>query len=119
MALEAILGEQEGAIEAVDRNKFHALDDRFHREICVGSDVGYVWDLIHESKAHMDRIRMLSLDASSQRHAYGEHVAIFDAISARDPDGAATAVNTHLSRILVLIEQIKTENHGWFTQSAG
>lgn len=117
-ALAALIGRQKAAIEAQDRDGFHALDDQFHREICIRSGVGYVWALIHDSKAHMDRIRMLSLHLSSQRQALEEHVAILDALSARDPDAAAAAVTRHLSRILVLIEEVKAMNHNWFTDVA-
>jgi GntR family transcriptional regulator, rspAB operon transcriptional repressor len=66
----------------------------------------------------MDRIRMLSLNSSSQRLALNEHIAILDAIRARDPEAAAAAMNRHLSRILMLIEEIKAENHAWFTDIA-
>lgn len=113
-ALAALIEAQRGAIEAQDRHAFHALDDRFHREICVQSGVGYVWDLIHESKAHMDRVRMLSLSPSSQRHALDEHAAILAALIARDAEAAVTAITRHLSRILVLIEELRAQDHGWF-----
>lgn len=117
-ALAALIEQQKAAVEAQDREKFHALDDAFHKEICAQSGVGFVWDLIHESKGHMDRIRMLSLNSSSQRLALNEHIAILEAIRARDLEAAAAAMNRHLSRILVLIEQIKAENHTWFTDIA-
>lgn len=117
-ALASLIEAQKAAVEGRDRERFHALDDQFHREICVQSGVGYVWELIHENKAHMDRIRMLSLDSSSQRHALDEHIDIFNAISARDPDAAAAAITKHLSRILVLIEEVKALDHSWFTDAA-
>jgi len=117
-ALAALIERQKAAIEAQDRDGFHALDDQFHREICMRSGVGYVWDLIHDSKGHMDRIRMLSLNPSSQRQALEEHVVILDALSARDPDAAAAAITNHLSRILVLIEEVKAMNHSWFTDAS-
>ncbi len=116
--LERLIDEQRAAIEAQDRARFHALDDQFHREICVQARVGYVWDLIHESKAHMDRIRMLSLSAQSQRLALGEHIAILDAIAGHDPDAAAEAMTRHLSRIMVLIAEVKATSHAWFTDLA-
>ncbi|MFK7992514.1 MAG: GntR family transcriptional regulator [Granulosicoccus sp.] len=116
--LADILEEQKAAIVANDRNLFHALDESFHRQICALSGVGYVWDLIHDNKAHMDRVRMLSLNSSSQQHALDEHVAILDAIIKGDQDTAAQATVDHLSRILILIEEIKGVNHRWFTDSS-
>lgn len=116
-ALAAIIERQREAIEVDNRNLFHALDEEFHREICTRSGVAYVWDLIHESKAHMDRIRMLSLSSSSQRYALIEHIALYDAIAAKQPDVAEKAMTDHLSRILVLIDEVKALDHSWFTDS--
>ncbi|SFR46623.1 GntR family transcriptional regulator [Litoreibacter janthinus] len=114
-ALSNLIEQQKVAIAAGDRMQFHTLDDQFHKEICVQSGVGYVWDLIHENKAHMDRIRMLSLDTSSQHFALEEHIEMYEAISSCNGEAAAAAVTKHLSRILQLIETIKQENHNWFT----
>lgn len=116
--LASLIEAQKAAIEAQDRHGFHALDEQFHREICVRAGVGYVWDLIRDSKAHMDRVRLLSLNSTSQRQALDEHVAIFVAVSARDADAAAAAITRHLSRILVLIEEVKALDHSWFTDLA-
>ena len=115
-ALDALLDRQQAAIDAGQREIFHALDDQFHREICARSGVGFVWDLIHESKAHMDRVRMLSLDASSQKLAISEHREICAAVRARDEDAAADALRRHLSRIRNLISVLKEQNHSWFTE---
>ncbi|SEN48265.1 transcriptional regulator, GntR family [Pseudorhodobacter antarcticus] len=117
-ALRALIDAQKTAITAQDRALFHALDDQFHREVCIRSGVGYAWDLIHDSKAHMDRIRMLSLNSQSQQHALREHIAILDAIEQGNPDAAARAMDSHLSRITTLIAEVKAVNHGWFTDAA-
>ncbi|WP_300587813.1 GntR family transcriptional regulator [Marivita sp.] len=114
-ALSSLIEQQKEAIAENNRNRFHALDDAFHREICVQSGVEYAWDVISENKGHMDRVRMLTLDTSSQKFALNEHIAILDAITARAPDAAADAIDKHLSRILIQIEKIKAENHNWFT----
>lgn len=116
-ALADLIDAQRTAIRTQDRHEFHRLDDQFHREICMRSGVGYVWDLIHESKGHMDRIRMLSLSTASQQRALDEHVMMYDAICAQDQDRVAACITQHLGRIVALIEQIKTENHTWFTDA--
>lgn len=113
--LRSIIDAQKETISESDRDGFHALDDHFHRQICVLSGVGYVWDLIHDNKAQMDRVRMLSLTSASQQLALEEHTAILNAIEQRDADAAAKAFTDHLSRIMLLIEEIKAENHRWFT----
>ena len=114
-ALSTLIEEQTLAIAENDRERFHALDDQFHREICTRSGVGYAWDMIHDSKAHMDRIRLLSLSSKSQQLALQEHILILEAITRNDPEAAAAAMTKHLSRITVLIDEIKAKNHQWFT----
>lgn len=117
-ALQTLIDAQTAAIAANDRERFHALDDQFHQQVCIRAGVGYAWDMIHDSKAHMDRIRMLSLNTESQKLALGEHIAILDALSRKDSNAAAAALEKHLSRITSLIAEIKAVNHDWFTGSA-
>ncbi|SFK93639.1 transcriptional regulator, GntR family [Loktanella salsilacus] len=116
--LASLISQQRQAITDGDRQKFHILDDQFHRQICVSADVGFAWDIISDHKAHMDRVRMLSLDTSSQNRALDEHIAILAAITARDPNGAAHAMTAHLTRIETLIAQLKQQSHNWFTDDS-
>ncbi|KQI68437.1 GntR family transcriptional regulator [Loktanella sp. 3ANDIMAR09] len=115
--LHALIARQKEAIAAQDRDLFHALDEEFHIAICGLADVPFVWDIIQDSKAHMDRIRMLSLNTTSQKLALQEHVAILDAISARDADTAEAAMTGHLSRIVVVIEELKKEQRSFFQET--
>ncbi|GAA6182734.1 GntR family transcriptional regulator [Shimia sp.] len=115
--LAALIEEQKDAISAKDRDRFHALDDAFHREICEQSGVGYVWNLIHENKAHMDRVRMLTLDSASQKLALDDHIKIFNAIRSNDTDAVEREMTEHLARILIQIEAIKADKHNWFTEN--
>jgi DNA-binding GntR family transcriptional regulator len=117
-ALQDLLDAQADAIARQAKEEFHTLDDAFHRTICERAGLSYVWDLIHESKAHMDRVRMLTLNSQSQHLAYTEHIALLQAIGQRDGDAAAQIVRTHLSRIQSLIHQMQAENHSWFTEDA-
>jgi DNA-binding GntR family transcriptional regulator len=116
-ALDALIEEQRHAMEAADKPLFHALDDRFHMEVCERSGVGFVWDLVAERKAHTDRVRMLSLSFAS-RLAWEDHLAIMAALKARDADAAADAIRTHLSRIRDQIAFIRAQNHSWFAGDA-
>lgn len=114
-ALGALIDQQRIAIADQDRERFHALDDAFHREICKQAGAAYVWDVISENKAHMDRVRMLTLDTTSQQAALTEHIAILEAIAARQPDRVADSVTQHLARIVDQINRLKAEQHDWFT----
>lgn len=113
--LQGLVDAQKKASDTLDKKLFHALDDQFHREICARSGLGFAWDLIHESKAHMDRVRMLSLDKSSDI-ALNEHREILAAMIARDGEATAEAMRRHLARIRVFVAQIKVQNHQWFAE---
>ena len=113
-ALSAIIEKQKEAFFADDKARFHQLDDDFHAEICNRAGVGYVWDLIKDSKGHMDRVRMLSLTSPSQKVALDEHVGILAMLIKANVEGAMQSVTAHLDRILELIDRVKSQNHQWF-----
>lgn len=112
--LATLIEQQKVAVAKNDRQKFHALDEEFHLEICRSSRLDYVWDLICESKGHMDRVRMLSLTETSLEIALNDHTNLFAAISAREAVAAAAVLEQHLGRFVFLIEQMKIQNHNWF-----
>jgi DNA-binding GntR family transcriptional regulator len=116
-AIEAIIAQQERAVEARDPAAFHDLDDQFHREICERAGTGFAWETAREMKSHMDRVRFLSLSFASER-AFEEHKLILAAIRSRDPDRAAEMVRLHLSRILDQIVRIRAENEAYFADEA-
>ena len=112
-ALESILNNQRSAVEARDAALFHALDDQFHREICERTGHGYAWDIIRENKAHMDRVRFLSLSFASP-DAYGDHLKVMAALRSRDPALAMAEMRSHLGRIRHQIRRIRAENQTYF-----
>ena len=115
--LEALLDDQAAAIAAGDRERFHGLDDEFHRQICVLCGHDYAWTLIREQKAHMDRVRFMSLSFGAQS-ALDDHVAILDALRVGDGPGSVVAMRTHLSRIEDHLPRIRAE-HGEHFRSEG
>ncbi len=114
-ALNRLIGAQDDAIKAVDKTKFHALDDEFHRQICIRSGLEFAWELISENKGHMDRVRILSLEFAL-RDAWDDHALIFNALSARDPERAAEAMQSHMARILRQIDRIRAAHVALFEE---
>ncbi|WP_413204171.1 GntR family transcriptional regulator [Rhodospirillum sp. A1_3_36] len=112
-ALEDILAQQDRAVLQGDKMGFHDLDDLFHRQICERAGVGYVWRLIQEHKAHMDRVRFLSLSFASQR-AYDDHRHLFEALKNRNGEEAVEQMRRHLSTILEHFPRIRAENTEYF-----
>jgi DNA-binding GntR family transcriptional regulator len=116
-ALQAVLDDQRESVAARDAVRFHSLDDRFHREICQRAGVGFAWDLIRENKAHMDRVRFLSLSFASE-FAYRDHVEILAALRTRDPALASDRMRAHQTRIMEQIVRIRAENAAHFADEA-
>jgi GntR family transcriptional regulator, rspAB operon transcriptional repressor len=114
--LEAILKRQKAAVAADDRIGFHELDDAFHQAICAASGNGFAWALIRENKAHMDRVRYLSLSFGAQS-AFDDHLRILAALKAHDPDRAAHEMRVHLSRIVDILGQIRTTRPEIFAEA--
>lgn len=107
-ALSQLLDLQAREIAAGNRAGFHALDDRFHHDICAFAGLEFVWTLVKENKGHMDRARYLSLSYGADT-AFAEHGQILDALRRRDPDAAVAAIRQHLSRIEGIIARLRVD----------
>jgi DNA-binding GntR family transcriptional regulator len=112
-ALDDILDAQSKAVKASDAVSFHGLDDRFHKEICERAGLAFAWDIIRENKAHMDRVRFLSLSFASH-DAFNDHVEVMDAMRARDEERAMRHMRIHLSRIKEQIVRIRADHSRYF-----
>lgn len=102
-ALETELRRQiERQMELPDRqpDKFLELDELFHRTLAEAAGKTYAWKVVEEVKAHMDRVRYLSTREFPTKRLVKQHIAIVDAIVARDPQAASEAMRTHLRAIM-------------------
>ena len=112
-ALDGLLAAQEAAMLQDDRERFHGLDDEFHRQICALSGLEFAWTLIRESKAHMDRVRWLSLSFGAPT-ALQDHRAILEALKAGDAEAAVAAMRTHLGRIEDILARVRKTHAAHF-----
>ena len=113
--LEANVAEQEKAVAAGEKLSFHELDDEFHRCICRIAGHDYAWSVIRDSKAHMDRVRYLSLSFGAQS-ALDDHKLILSAMRDRDVGLAVAWMRKHLSRIEGIIAQIRADHDEYFEE---
>ncbi|WP_428644012.1 GntR family transcriptional regulator [Roseibium sp.] len=113
--LDVLLKDQQAAVTAGERQLFHRLDDDFHRRLCAISGHEYVWSLIREQKAHMDRVRFLSL-ASGAQIALDDHIDIIAAIRDGKKELAEARLTTHLGRIQTILGKIRSENPDHFEE---
>lgn len=113
--LDTMIAEQRRAVDAGDKLHFHALDDEFHRTICRLSGHDYAWTLIRDNKAHMDRVRYLSLSFGAAS-ALSDHEQILAALHERDVGLAVEWMRVHLSRIGGIIAQIRSDHDEYFEE---
>ncbi len=104
---------QRVAILDDDRPRFHQLDDKFHKKICTISGHPFAWQIISESKSHLDRVRLLSLSFNQER-TMQEHQGLVDAMENRDGVKAVILIRQHLSRLVEEMTRIRSENTGYF-----
>ncbi|SNY93216.1 transcriptional regulator, GntR family [Cohaesibacter sp. ES.047] len=114
-ALTGQIEQQGKAVETKASDLFHRLDEDFHREIYERAGVGFVWDLIKENKAHMDRVRYQSLPLNLD-NAFQCHKKILAAIKARDKEWAAREMDLHLSEIFSLLKTVREEYPEYFEE---
>lgn len=114
--LAQTLVAQQEAVHAKDQKLFHALDDDFHRYICKLAGHEYVWALIREQKAHMDRVRFISLTIGAAQKAYDDHVDLVESLRTRDRKRLETTLTEHLGRIELILGKIRDEKPEYFQE---
>ncbi len=114
-SLKMCLAQQKVVVDALDYERFGALDYEFHKTLCEVARVDFAFEVISAEKASVDRLCMLSI-AKEDRVAQllEDHEAISSCIAAKDPDGAVAAGMLHLTRLDATIESISTLNPDYF-----
>lgn len=117
-ALRLNLALQKEAMELSDPAEFHALDEAFHQIICQTAGHIHAWTLIREQKAHMDRIRYLTLSQERRKLVYQQHLDVVDCLAANDLAGAEASFRSHVGDIANVMERVRRENISYFEESS-
>lgn len=112
---EKIIAEQKVAAKDDDPLAFQKLDDKFHQTLAGFTSYARVASLIEAEKAHMDRVRNLSLHISGQyKRIIAQHNAIIKAIKAGSSAEAAKAMSVHMKDVYNILEVIPQEHPEYF-----
>jgi GntR family transcriptional regulator, rspAB operon transcriptional repressor len=112
---EKILEDQKRAADQDDALAFQNLDDDFHQTLAKFTQYNRVATFIEAEKAHMDRVRSLSLHVSGQyKRILSQHTAIIKAIKAGSVEKAAAAMSVHLKDVYNILEVIPQEHPEYF-----
>lgn len=102
--------QQEAAADGAG-DAYFDLDEDFHNLLARAAGRLQAWDAIDDVKAHMDRVRWLSMKCFGRLQAsFEQHDAIFAPLRRRDPDGAAEAMRHHLQDSFDTLKMVR-ERH--------
>lgn len=111
--LRKCLSKQKKALKS-DPTVFYNLDEEFHETLCNISGHVHVWSLIREQKAHMDRIRYLTLSESRRPQVVQEHREIVDLLAENDLHGAEESLRAHFAGVTVALSGLREEYPSYF-----
>ena len=113
--LEENLHQQDRARKAGDLDGFYLLDDSFHHKLCDLSGHVTVWTVSERAKAHLNRIRRLSLGMPHYlEEMIAEHHLVLDAVAANDSDLAEQHLRAHLRTVLREVPRMRAEHPNYF-----
>lgn len=109
--LKQLLEEQRRLAAARDQKAFEQADRAFHQSLYEAAGVPDLWDIVRRQSGQIDRLRLLHLPLPGKMdQILRDHRLIVKAIESDDAEGAADALNKHLSGTLSIIPKIR-ERH--------
>jgi DNA-binding GntR family transcriptional regulator len=118
-ALEAVVQEM-GGVPLNEVERYHELNERFHRTIYRGAREPRLLKLVSELRdASAAYMRLYALHQPNRDATDREHRAIFEACRDRDPDRAAAATAAHLEHLVDFLSGMLPPHPPDATDSAG
>jgi DNA-binding GntR family transcriptional regulator len=114
-----LVERQKRVIASGDNDAFFHLDEAFHRTLAEAAGCAPAWRTIEGVKAHMDRVRYLSLpEATPGERLIAQHEAILAGLVARDASASAEAMGAHLREILSSLPRLAARHPKLFEGEA-
>jgi DNA-binding GntR family transcriptional regulator len=113
--LRSLLVEQEEAGREGDLVHWFATDEELHRSLLEIGGHPKAWSIVSSAKAHLDRVRMLSLpDPKILAELHAQHTAIVDHVAAKERKKADSVLTSHLRIALEILEKLESEHPDYF-----
>jgi GntR family transcriptional regulator, rspAB operon transcriptional repressor len=112
----ALLAAQEDALARGEEERFHELDEAFHRNLADSADLAGVWNTIQGAKARVDRVHRLAAVEGRLPVVIQEHRAVIEALDEGRGEEAVVRLEYHLDRILALLDMLVGRNQRYFVE---
>lgn len=113
--LEENIKKQESTILEDDHQKLYELDELFHQAISRGAGKERVWSVIQQEKAHLNRIRVLSLSANIDWGVIlTQHKEIIASIKEQNEEEADELMRMHLTKLRMDQQELKQKFPDYF-----
>ncbi|MDR1649645.1 MAG: GntR family transcriptional regulator [Synergistaceae bacterium] len=108
---------QEYSLKSGNWTKFMEYDDAFHRQFYLLTGKMMSRQLVESVQDHFDRVRLLSIDASSCKRLVEEHRELLEAVKRGDKTTAGAITTSHLSRYLEDEKTIRSRYRDYFVET--
>jgi DNA-binding GntR family transcriptional regulator len=116
-ALEQNMNEQQAAMHADDRVRFHKCDLELHDLFLAELGYDRVKASVFAARAQLDRLRLFMCTPRRQASTFAEHRRIVDALASRDPAAAGQAMEHHLNIVMNELAGFAADNPDVFSNS--
>lgn len=115
LVLRELLAAQRAAAADHDLRRWFALDEDLHRTLLEIAGHRRVWSVVQSAKAHLDRVRMLSLpEPEVIEELIGQHARIVDGALSGERQSAETELVRHLRLVLDHLEAFEERHPHYF-----
>ncbi|WP_299812365.1 GntR family transcriptional regulator [uncultured Roseibium sp.] len=104
----------EGQINKMDL--FNELDRSFHAALFEGAGMSRINEMVRRKMGHLARCQRLELPVEGKmKTILQQHARVIEELEAGDAQGAAAAMNEHLSGTISRVEKLREEFPDYFT----
>ncbi len=113
--LRGLLDDQEEAGRKGDLRRWFATDEDLHRTLLEIGGHPRVWPIVSSAKAHLDRVRMLSLpDPEILDELHTQHREIVEHVTSKQRRKADEVLSRHLRIALDVLEPLEERHPDYF-----
>jgi len=115
-SFDRALRRQGAAIREREYATFYQWDETFHNLMCSMSGHAGISKIINSARAHLDRLRQLSLrdNLRLMQQLFDDHRAIVEALKRHNESAADRALRRHLRRIFDYVDELLRRHPEFF-----